>query len=402
MFMPISGAEISIWPLIMIGFCVGVIGGYFGIGGAFMVTPALNIFGFPMAYAIGTDMAHMAGKSIVATFRHWRFGHVSVIIAVFMLIGTFAGIEAGKQIVMWLTKIGLAGPVVRWIYIIILGFLSIYIFIEYFNARKKEKETGIEATDVVGTKLSDYIQKDLAIPPVIHCKMSGITISIWAIIFVGCLTGLVAGLLGVGGGFLRVPALLYFIGTPTKVAVGTDLFEVMLSGAYGAFSYAASGVVELKAAIVMLLGAAVGAQFGTVTTKYVYGLFIRLLFAITVGLAAISVALRQVGYYFEITYIKLVETHLEGLEIAKTAWTAIMQNKEQMYTILVQDLARPDLYDKFTTFWTLNKVSQYMMLGSALGLSIYILFLCFRGMAKERREKLALETSKTSDPPVSN
>lgn len=303
---------------------------------------------------------------------------------------------------MWLTKIGLAGPVVRWIYIIILGFLSIYIFIEYFNARKKEKETGIEATDVVGTKLSDYIQKDLAIPPVIHCKMSGITISIWAIIFVGCLTGLVAGLLGVGGGFLRVPALLYFIGTPTKVAVGTDLFEVMLSGAYGAFSYAASGVVELKAAIVMLLGAAVGAQFGTVTTKYVYGLFIRLLFAITVGLAAISVALRQVGYYFEITYIKLVETHLEGLEIAKTAWTAIMQNKEQMYTILVQDLARPDLYDKFTTFWTLNKVSQYMMLGSALGLSIYILFLCFRGMAKERREKLALETSKTSDPPVSN
>ncbi len=394
MHMPISGAEISVWPLIMIGFCVGVIGGYFGIGGAFMVTPALNIFGFPMAYAIGTDMAHVAGKSVVATFRHWRFGHVSVIIAVLMIIGTFAGIEAGAQMIRWLTRLGIAGPVVRWIYIGILGFLAIYMFSEYFKARKKERETGVKAKDVVGTPLSRFFQKDVAVPPVVHCKVAGITISVWVVIFVGCLTGFVAGVLGVGGGFLRVPALMYIVGTPTKVAVGTDLFEVMISGAYGAFSYSAKGAVELKAAVIMLLGAAFGAQFGTLTTKYVYGLFIRFLFALTIALACTSVIMRQIAYYFEKVYWSALEAHALAAGYSKDAITALKLNKELMYQMLVTEMGRPEWFSAFTNFYWLRLASQWLMLGAALGLSAYILYLCFKGMAKERREKASASVAK--------
>ncbi|MEW6457650.1 MAG: sulfite exporter TauE/SafE family protein [Bacillota bacterium] len=394
MHMPISGAEISVWPLVMIGFCVGVIGGYFGIGGAFMVTPALNIFGFPMAYAIGTDMAHVAGKSVVATFRHWRFGHVSVIIAVLMIIGTFAGIETGAQMIRWLTRLGIAGPVVRWIYIVILGSLAVYILMEYFRAVKKERETGVKTKDIVGTKASAFFQNSVKVPPVVHCSVAGITISVWVVIFVGCLTGFVAGVLGVGGGFLRVPALMYIVGTPTKVAVGTDLFEVMISGAYGAFSYAAKGAVELKAAVVMLLGAAFGAQFGTLTTKYVYGLGIRFLFGMTVALACISVVMRQIAYYFEKVYWDALQAHALAAGYAKDAIPALKNNMELMHQMLVTEMGQPDWYSSYTSYFWLTKASQYLMLGSALGLSAYILFLCFKGMAQERRQKLSAAAGK--------
>ncbi|MEW6541844.1 MAG: sulfite exporter TauE/SafE family protein [Bacillota bacterium] len=392
--MPISGAEISVWPLVMIGFCVGVIGGYFGIGGAFMVTPALNIFGFPMAFAIGTDMAHIAGKSIVATFRHWRFGHVSIIIALLMIIGTFAGIEAGAQTIRWLDRLGITGPVVRWVYIVILGFLAIYMFSEYFKAIKKERETGVKTKDVIGTPLSRFFQKDVAVPPIVTCKVAGISISIWVVIFVGCLTGYVAGFLGVGGGFLRVPALLYIVGTPTKVAVGTDLFEVAISGAYGAFTYAAKGAVELKAAVIMLLGAAFGAQFGTLTTKYVYGLFIRFLFALTIALACLSVVLRQIGWLFERTYLSALEAHAMAAGYTKAAVTALKTDREYMYQMLVTEMGRPEWFSAFTNFYWLRLASQYLMLGAALGLSAYILYLCFKGMAKERREKASASAAK--------
>lgn len=387
MYMPISGVEMAIWPLVLIGFCVGVIGGYFGIGGAFMVTPALNIFGFPMAYAVGTDMAHVAGKSVVSTFRHWRFGHVSVLIASLMIIGTFAGIEVGAQLIMWLTSKGIEGPVVRWVYIIILGGLAYYILNEYFKARREEKQTGKKFTDVVGTKLSDYVQKTLDAAPMVHCKVANIRISVWAVIFVGCLTGVVAGFLGVGGGFLRVPALLYVIGVPTKVAVGTDLFEVMISGAYGGFSYAIKGKVELVGAMIMLLGAAVGAQFGTLTTKYVYGLFIRLLFGITVGLACLSVSLRQIGWLFERTYSKAVSTFLKEAGYTAEQIRAMMVKKDVMYQYVVTEMGKPEWYSAFIKFWWLRELSQWLMLGSAVGLSAYILYLCFQGMAKERSEK---------------
>jgi uncharacterized membrane protein YfcA len=103
----------------------------------------------------------------------------------------------------------------------------------------------------------------------------------------------VAAVLGVGGGFIRMPALIYLLGCPTLVAVGTDLFEVMITGAYGGFTYGIKGRVDLVAAMWMLLGAAVGAQLGTIAVKYVRGYFIRLLFAITIYLACLSVLLKQ-------------------------------------------------------------------------------------------------------------
>ena len=110
MYMPIAGVDIF-WPgLVLIGFSVGVIGGFFGMGGAWMVTPGLNILGFPMAFAIGTDIAHIAGKSMISTIRHSKFGNVDYKLGFVMLIGTMTGIECGAQMIMWLERIGQVGP----------------------------------------------------------------------------------------------------------------------------------------------------------------------------------------------------------------------------------------------------------------------------------------------------
>ncbi|MEW5795296.1 MAG: sulfite exporter TauE/SafE family protein [Candidatus Zixiibacteriota bacterium] len=107
------------------------------------------------------------------------------------------------------------------------------------------------------------------------------------------MTGIVASVLGVGCGFIRMPALTYLVGCPTLVAVGTDLFEVMITGAYGAFTYGIKGRVDLLAAMWMLLGAAVGAQLGTIAVKYVRDYSIRLLFAVTIYIACASVLLKR-------------------------------------------------------------------------------------------------------------
>jgi uncharacterized membrane protein YfcA len=131
MFMPIAGVNIF-WPgLVLIGFSVGVIGGFFGMGGAWMVTPGLNILGFPMAFAIGTDIAHIAGKSMISTIRHSKFGNVDYKLGFVMLIGTMVGIECGAQIVMWLERLGRVGSVVRWVYVVFLLLITVMVFSDY-------------------------------------------------------------------------------------------------------------------------------------------------------------------------------------------------------------------------------------------------------------------------------
>ncbi|MEW5722251.1 MAG: sulfite exporter TauE/SafE family protein [Thermodesulfobacteriota bacterium] len=296
MHMPIAGVDIF-WPgLVLIGFSVGVIGGFFGMGGAWMVTPGLNILGFPMAFAIGTDMAHMAGKSMISTMRHAKFGNVDYKLGLVMVVGTFIGIEIGAQMVMYLERLGIVGPVVRWIYVGFLALIALMVFYDYYKAASgQKKETKGDAPHIGaggGINWAPALHR-IKIPPMIHFKEAGITCSMWLPMLVSFLTGLLAGFLGIGGGLFRMPALIYFIGAPTHVAVGTDLFEVMISGLYGAFTYSLKGRIELVAVFVMLCGAAIGAQIGTVATKYAKGYGIRVLFGFAVLACMVSIILKQ-------------------------------------------------------------------------------------------------------------
>jgi len=135
----------------------------------------------------------------------------------------------------------------------------------------------------------------LKIPPVIHFKRAGIRCSAWVPVVVSFFTGWLAGILGIGGGLIRMPALIYLVGCPTHVAVGTDLFEVAISGLYGAASYTFKGRTELIAALIMLVGASIGAQIGSVATKYVRGYGIRVFFGIAVVGCAVSIIFKLIA-----------------------------------------------------------------------------------------------------------
>jgi uncharacterized protein len=303
--MPIAGVKIF-WPgLIILGIGVGVIGGFFGMGGAWMVTPGLNILGFPMAFAIGTDIAHMAGKSLISTMRHGKFGNVDYKLGLIMLFGTVVGFELGAQMIMWLERIGQVGPVVRWMYLVLLALIAWMVFADVAKKRRKEREAIAAGKDV--DKLATGIEwhktfHKIKIPPMIHFEAAQITCSAWLPIAVSFFTGWLAGILGIGGGLIRMPALIYLVGCPTHVAVGTDLFEVMISGLYGAGSYTFKGRTELVAAIIMLVGAAMGAQVGSVATKYIKGYGIRIAFGLAVVGCFISVLLKLIPNYFPDLY----------------------------------------------------------------------------------------------------
>lgn len=303
LYMPIAGMKIF-WPgLVLIGFSVGTIGGFFGMGGAWMVTPGLNILGFPMAFAIGTDMAHIAGKSMISTMRHSKFGNVDYKLGLVMVAGTMLGIEAGAQLVMYLERLGNVGTVVRWVYVVFLALIAWLVFYDYFKATSARRKGKVGEHGAKGITWYTTLHR-IKVPPVVHFKTSGFTCSVWLPIGVSFLTGLLAGFLGIGGGLLRMPALVYLIGCPTHIAVGTDLFEVMISGLYGAFTYSLKGRIELVAVFVMLTGAAIGAQIGTVATKYAEGYGIRLAFGIAVVCCMVSVILKQ--YKFEMSAAVLI------------------------------------------------------------------------------------------------
>jgi len=309
--MPIAGVKIF-WPgLIILGVGVGIIGGFFGMGGAWMVTPGLNILGFPMAFAIGTDIAHMAGKSLISTMRHGKFGNVDYKLGMIMLIGTVVGFEIGAQMIMWLERMGNVEKVVRWLYIGLLAFIAWMVFHDINIRRQKDNAARAKGEEV--DKLSTGIEwhktfHAIKIPPMMHFNEAGVYCSMWLPVAVSFLTGWLAGILGIGGGLIRMPSLIYIVGCPTHVAVGTDLFEVMISGLYGAGTYTYKGRTELVAAVIMLIGASMGAQVGAVATKYIKGYGIRWAFGFAVIGCLLSILLKLAAKAWDMPILDDVAT----------------------------------------------------------------------------------------------
>ena len=301
-YLPVAGIEFNVLLLILIGFCVGVLGGFFGVGGGWIVTPALNIFGFHMAYAIGTDLANIFGQSIGATKKHHKMGNIDWKLGFISILASIVGLEIGSQVILMLEKTGDAGLIVRWCYLFMMFGLSSFMLYDYFVIHARElkqlSEDGSEGNDKeiksTRSKIAEKLHS-INLPPMISFPASDIkSVSLWIVLLVFLITGFLSGFLGVGGGFIRMPALVYLIGVPTVIAVGTDLMSVLFAGAYGCFTYAIKGRVEFIAAFFMLIGASIGAQIGATAVRYIKGYGIRLLFAIMIVFAGCSVALEQI------------------------------------------------------------------------------------------------------------
>ena len=284
MFFPISNSHISPVYLAAIGFLIGVLGGFFGVGGSFIAGPALRAVGLDWNFAVGTDLAHIVGKSVVAAKRHRALGNVDLKLGLIMAFGTIGGAEVGAQLIQMLKRAGNVNLVVSIVSIAV--YLSISTFM-IWESRKTLAQARLPSGIVKGAKakhdpsafkhITSAIQR-LKIAPMITLPASGVTISLWVIVLVAFVGGLFSGFLGGGAGYIRMPSMVYVLGIPTHLAVGTDLFEIIISASYGTFTHAIKGNVDILIALVMHTGAAIGAQIGAISTQYFTGPKIRLAF----------------------------------------------------------------------------------------------------------------------------
>jgi uncharacterized protein len=284
----ISHTHINPLWLVLTGFVVGLFGGFFGVGGSFLAGPALFGFGVPMNFVVGTDLAHIVGKSIVAARKHGTMGNIDPKLAGVMVIGTVAGVEGGAQLIQWLKKSAHIDAVVGISFILLLAAISGFISWECWKtvqmqrAQKRAGEITEKATAKGDVSALKYIAKKIqkfSPPPYISLPVSGLQrISIWSIILISLVGGFFSGFLGGGAGYIRMPAMVYLLGIPTHVAIGTDLFEIIISASYGTFTHALKGNVDILIALIMHTGGAIGAQIGATMTQYFTGVRIRIAF----------------------------------------------------------------------------------------------------------------------------
>jgi len=282
------------------GLVVGILFGFFGMGGSFLVTPALLMLGYDASVAVGSGMAFVFGTAVIATLKHHDLGQVDYKLGAIMIAGTTIGIEVGRASVYYLEELGLAGGVISVAYVVLLGGIGAMVTRE---ALKSEGGGGVdhEATD---KDLSEYeipevakkIQRTVRIPPMVTLR-GDVRVSAWVITAVAFSTGLLSGFLGVGGGFIRMPAMIYAIGVPVPVAVGTDLFEIVFSGGIGSYLYGQGGGVDLAIVAPLLFGSALGARIGSAATAIVDSDGIKIYFGGMLLAGAIAVGIGEVGSY---------------------------------------------------------------------------------------------------------
>src|SRR5581483_2619124 len=215
--------------LVLVGFIVGVFGGFFGVGGSFLAGPALFGFGVPMNFVVGTDLAHIVGKSVVAAQKHRNLGNIDYKLGCLMALGTVGGVELGAQFIEYLKRTTHIDLVVG------LCFIVILVSISGFMAWETRKTLRVKNRGAAEQRKAD--------------------------------ASFFSGFLGGGAGYIRMPSMVYILGVPTHVAVGTDLFEIIISAGYGTVTHALKGNVDILIALVMHTGAAVGAQIGAGLTE---------------------------------------------------------------------------------------------------------------------------------------
>ena len=318
-------AEVMVHPvlLLLLGLIVGTLGGFFGVGGGFLITGGLIVFGVPESYAVGTGLALIMGSSIINMLKHRGLGNVDFKLGSLMVAGSIPAVYLAERLNNWLASNNWDGPVIRYVYVIVLLTLATFLIYDYFKTRRRAvsgpdngPNPGGEAVSTAG--LARRVQA-LRIPPhsiplpgrpplstYVALPTAGLArISVFIPILVGFGIGFFAGLLGAGGGFILMPVLVFVLGVPTTVAIGTDLFQVIITGSAGTFNYACGGAallgqdcvnrVDLLMALIILAAAAVGSQIGATATRYVDAGRIRILYGLTVLSGAVAIALGQIA-----------------------------------------------------------------------------------------------------------
>jgi uncharacterized membrane protein YfcA len=242
-----------------------------------------------MPYAVGTGLAYIMGMSSVSAWRHRKSGNIEVKLGLALGLSMLAGVKFGELTMKALAQEGQADFVVRLLYIVMLLSLGLYMMYESIRARVRNTR------NAEGTPAVAPLQKLPWQPHIDLGTDGGASISFWPVAGIGLGAGFLTGILGVGGGFILMPIMIYLIGIPTISAVGTSLMCLLIASPFGVLVYHLNDMVLFKAALLMIGGALIGAPLGVHASHKVHGRNLRLLYAIMITIGGISVILRQVG-----------------------------------------------------------------------------------------------------------
>lgn len=277
-YLPIAETSVNIFSMFGMGTAVGFLSGMFGIGGGFLITPLLMLMGIPAAVAVATGANQVVASSVSGTMSQWRRGNVDFKMGTVLLGGGVIGAFIGVQIVRLLRETGYIDLTIALLYSIFLSSIGIIMLTESLSAMHKAR--GGKPVSVRRTGQHSWVH---GLPLKLRFKRSKLYISAIPPFVIGLLVGLLSGMLGMGGGFIMVPAMIYILRMPTKVVIGTSLFQVIfVAGLTTIFHAAANQAVDLLLALVLMVGGVIGAQFGASAGQKLRGEHLRALLALLV------------------------------------------------------------------------------------------------------------------------
>lgn len=278
LYLPVALTSINVFIPVGLGLAVGLLSGLFGVGGGFLMTPLLIMFGIPSTVAAATDSNQIVAASTSGTYAHWKVGNVDFKMGLYLLIGGFIGGLGGVQAIKVLRATGNADFVIKMTYVLMLGIVGTYMFIESLSSMRKNKKE--EAKEARESGFGRFLR---SLPLQTHFEKSGVTHSLLLPLIFGGFVGVLAAVMGVGGGFLMVPVMVYILRMPMHVVVGTSLFQILFNCIEVTFLQAYTNHnVDFILAVLLLLGSTVGAQVGAVFGRKLKGEHLKVILAVIV------------------------------------------------------------------------------------------------------------------------
>ena len=282
-YLPIAEMNVNILLIILLGIIVGGLTGLFGVGGGFLMTPLLIFLGIPPTVAVGTEAPHVLASSLSGAIAHWRRKNVDIKMGIFLLTGGIAGSIVGVNLFKILREFGQIDVIIQFLFLIFLGLIGFSMLFESAKTTIKKYRT----TSLIRTKLHQHSWIH-GLPFKMRFHRSKLYISTIPPVIIGFFVGILSAMMGVGGGFIMIPAMVYILGMSTNVVVGTSLFQIIFVTANSTFfqSYL-NQTVDIVLASLMILGGVIGAQVGarlgsTFKAEYLRGVLAILVLAVCI------------------------------------------------------------------------------------------------------------------------
>jgi uncharacterized protein len=289
----------SVTFLFFVGFIGGLVSGFIGSGGAFVLTPAMMSLGVPGTVAVASNMCHKFPKALVGAYKRYKYGQVDIKLGLVMAVSAGVGVQVGIKIQHWiLAMYGQAGSnlYVSISFVMILVIVGGYVFRDAFGSLCSG---ACETVSALARRL-----QSINLPPMIYFKTADVRISLWFTIPVGFATGMLAATIAVGG-FVGVPGMIYVMGVSSLIASATELVIAFVMGFGGSINWAVHGMVDIRLTLIILAGSLLGVQLGAIGTTYVKDYMIKLVMGTIMLIVAASRGLAIPEYLRELGLISV-------------------------------------------------------------------------------------------------